>query len=229
MSEPLFHTLVVAFVATHLAPFLAPVAYARSERAHRGAWQTFPAGREIVEPSAYRSSGPVVTGHLERAPGLVRVAAASAIVFGAMFLPGLSWGLFGLVAGGFGLLSIPGLLIAAFLWRAGHSLLRGTAEGAVDAARIASVSFYFNALLVLGALSVAVLSRDSDALAVSALVGVYACCSIAQALLLGKAASLGAELHGETLEGVVEAKLPFVLRHLIERKRARVARRAAAA
>ncbi len=222
MSETIFDILAVACGLTHLAPVAAVVRYVKGERNHRQDWQAFALPPAVVDHSAYRSSGAIVVGHLERAPTLVRVAAASSIVFGSMFLPGLVWGLFGILAMGSGLLSIPGLIIAAYLWGAGHSLLRGTRESAVSAARIASASLYFNLFLVVGACAVVAISQEEAALGLSALVGGYACLSLVQAAILAKAARLVATFHGDDFEGVVDSHLPAVLRHLLSRKRSRL-------
>jgi hypothetical protein len=223
MGDIVFYVLATAFAGAHLAPLVAPLVYGRAEANHRHHWHAVALPPAVLEPSAYRSTGPVVVGHLERAPVLVRAAAASSIVFGAMFLPGLAWGLFGLIAAGAGLLSIPGLVIAACLWNAGHALLQGTKESAILAARVATAAFYFNVLLVVGALSVAVITQESPAVALSAFVGGYALLSIGQAVVLGKAASLLGTIHGDTFEGVVENHLPFVFRRLLAKKRERLA------
>ena len=222
MSETILGILTFAFGLTHLAPVAGAVSYVKGERKYRQEWQAFALPAAVVDHSAYRSSGAIVVGHVERAPTLVRVAAASSIMFGSMFLPGLAWGLFGILAMGSGLLSIPGLLIAASLWGAGHALLRGTRESAVSAARIASASIYFNLFLVVGACAVVTLARDEGALWLSALVGGYACLSLVQAAILVKAARRVATFHGDDFEGVVDSHLPAALRHLLNRKRARL-------
>jgi hypothetical protein len=233
MGDIVFCVLAAAFGGAHLAPLFAPLAYGRAEAKHRHEWHAVALPPTVLEPSAYRSTGPVVVGHLERAPGLVRAAAASSIVFGAMFLPGLAWGLFGLIATGAGLLSIPGLVIAACLWNAGHALLQGTKESAILAARVATAAFYFNVLLLVAALAVAVITHwgepvrlpctESAGIALCGFVGGYALLSIGQAVLLGKAASLMGTIHGDPFDGVVENHLPFVFRRLLAKKRERLA------
>jgi hypothetical protein len=222
MSSDAFAMLVMTgFAATHLAPFAAPFFYWRAEKETRALWQAKPLPARVLESAAYRSGGEVVTGHYERAPTSVRVAAASSIVFGSMFVPGLAWGLVGLVMMGAGLLSIPGLVVAACLWSSAHKLLRGDQEGAIASARAATGAFYFNVLLVLGAVLVALLAESQDVLPMAAFVGGYALLSIGQALLVAKAARTVGALHGDVVEGVVEDQLPFMLRRLIEARRAK--------
>ena len=221
MSDAFALFLMGSFAVTHMAPLAAPVFYLRTEERTRRSWQQIPLPKTVLEGTAYRSGGEVVTGHFERAPAVVRAAAASSILFGAMFVPGLAWGLFGLVVMGAGLLSIPGLIIAASLWTSGHKLLRGDQEGAISSARAATGALYLNVFLVLAAGLVALLTPNRDALPLAAFVGAYALLSIGQALLVAKAARTVAALHGDVIEGVVEDQLPFVLRKLIEARRAK--------
>lgn len=215
--------LLLAFGLAHLAPLAAPFVYRAAEAKHRAEWQEFTLPKVTLDVSAYRSGGPVVPGHLERAPALVRFAAASCFVFGSMFLPGLAWALVGLVAAGAGLLGIPGLIIAGWLWSAGRGLLRGTKEGAVSAARAATVSAYFNVFLVLGGISVTILAPDEGFRVLAAFTSFYACLSLAQAIVVAKAAHLVAEHHGDDFDTIVDSHLPIFLRHLLARKRLRAA------
>jgi hypothetical protein len=210
-----------AFVLAHLTPFASPFFYWRAERDTRSLWQVKPLPGRVLESAAYRSGGEVVTGHYERAPALVRVAAATSILFGSMFVPGLVWSVLGVLMLGAGLLGIPGLIVSASLWTSGHKLLRGDQEGAISSARAATGALYLNVFLVLAAASVALLTSSGDLLPFAALVGGYALLSIGQALLVAKAARTVAALHGDVVEGVVEDQLPFVLRKLLEARRAK--------
>ncbi len=226
MADATITALFGAFVLTHAAPLGGVVVYLREEAKSRAVWQAFPKAAEVLETSAYRSGGAVHTSHLERAPGVVRAAAATCFVMGAMFLPGLAWGLFGLIAMGAGLLSIPGLIIAAWLWMVGFKLLRGDPTGAVSAARAAAVSFYFNVLLILGSAFAAALAGEEAVIALAALVGSYAMVSILQAGLMAAAAREVGRQYSAVAEAEVSKSLPYALRELVDRRRARQVREA---
>ena len=60
--------LLLAFGLAHLAPLAAPFVYRAAEAKHRAEWQEFTLPKVTLDVSAYRSGGPVVPGHLERAP-----------------------------------------------------------------------------------------------------------------------------------------------------------------
>lgn len=214
---------LLALGAIHLAPVFAPLAYVRHERAYRANWQVVPL-EQVVESSAYRSAGSVVVGHMERAPTVVRMAAASSFVLGSMFVPGLVWALFGLLAAGAGLLGIPGLVVAARLWGAGHALLAGLREGAVSAARAARFSLWFNVFLVLATSATLALAGEEEARYLAVFTLAYATLSIAQALLVLRAAYVVAALHDEDTKREVESGVPSFLRHLLRQKRLRGAR-----
>ncbi len=83
--------------------------------------------------------------HGEGPPLFVRAAAIGAWVLGCMFLPGLLAGLLGLIVYGLGLISVPGLVVAARLFLLGGPLLRAepaAAEKARSVARLARVLNY---------------------------------------------------------------------------------------
>jgi len=210
--------LCLLFGATHLAPLYGPLAYVRYEKLHRPAWQAFELAPITLEGSPYRVGGPVAAGHLERAPLVVRVAAGSCFVFGAMFWPGLAWALFGLIAAGMGLLGIPGLILAGWLWRVGRGLLEGTREGAASGARAATFSLYFNVLLAGATTAVIAAAPSADIVPVAVFTLVYALLSVAQALLVVRAARVVAAQHGEPFVGLVEDHLPFFLRRRAARR-----------
>ena len=88
MSEAFFDGILIVLGLAHVAPMLAPIAYVRSERSHRRAWEQMPLPARPLAESIYRTGAPVIPGYVGRAPGLVRLAAASCYVFGAMFVPG---------------------------------------------------------------------------------------------------------------------------------------------
>src|SRR4051812_23268921 len=81
----------------------------------RWRWREVETGQVPVmtgEDSPYRAGGTVPT-HLGDAPRSVQLAAFTCFLFGQMFVPGLLTGIFGLLAFGIGLVSIPGLITAA--------------------------------------------------------------------------------------------------------------------
>lgn len=214
--------LLAAFAGVHLAPVAAIPLYFRRERELRGHWQTVALPARAVEGSAYRSGGAVVTAHLERAPAVVRWAAASCFVFGAMFLPGAAWAVVGLFAGGLGVTAVPGLVIAALLWSAGTAVLRGERAAYFEGLRAAKASGALNVLILGLAIAAAVLSHDEGFVKLALFTGAYAVASLAQAALLAKAALRIGALHAEPSSSeVAEAPLPPHLAQLLERKRAR--------
>jgi len=181
MSDAFFEGLAITVGLAHLAPLFAPIAYVRSERAHRPAWEQMPLPARALDASVYRTGAPVVAGYVGRAPGLVRLAAASCYVFGAMFVPGAAVAFIGVFAAGLGLLGLPGLVIAAKVWGAGGRLLAGTRRGAAEAATSAKIALWFNVVLI-------ALSFVFWMLGVEAFLGIvvasYALLSIGQALLV---------------------------------------------
>jgi hypothetical protein len=109
-----------------------------------------------------------------------------------MFVPGIVMGLFGLVAGGLGFCSIPGLITAAKIYRAGLALLRRQPRlayfRALDAAAWA---LWLNGVILAGSLVLLAtpLRPNSGAgLGLFAFVDGYGVVSIFQALLLRRAA-----------------------------------------
>lgn len=221
MSDFIGAMLLSVFAGLHLAPAAAIPLYFKRERELRGLWQTVALPAQPVESSAYRSGGAVVTAHLERAPALVRWAAASCFVFGAMFLPGAAWAIVGLFAGGLGVTGIPGLVIAALLWSAGIALLRGDRAAYFEGLRAAKASAVLNVLILGLAAAAAILSHDEGFVRLALFTGAYALASLGQAALLAKAALRIGELHAEPAPEVAEPSLPPHLAQLLERKRAR--------
>lgn len=107
--------------------------------------------REAVVPRL-RADGP---------PGVVRAAAVGSWALGAMFIPGLGAGLFGLLLMGLGLVSVPGLILAARLFLLGAPLLRAEPEAAVKARALARFARVLN-YVVLGLCGVAVATMVPD-------------------------------------------------------------------
>ena len=185
MSEAFFDGVMITLGLAHIAPLLAPIAYVRAERARRPAWEEMPLPARLLDASIYRTGAPVVAGYVGRAPRLVRLAAASCYVFGAMFVPGAALALIGIFAAGLGVLGLPGLVVAAKLWGAGGRLLGGTRRGAAEAATSAKIALWFNAVLLAPALVFWLLDVEFF---LPAAVAMYALLSIGQALLVLRAA-----------------------------------------
>ena len=101
--------------------FAASLPYVFVEGRWRWRWREVQAGRVAADGAdggIYRAGGEVPR-YLHEAPRLVRWTAFSCFLFGQMFAPGLVVALFGLMMAGVGLLSIPGLITAAKIYRVG--------------------------------------------------------------------------------------------------------------
>ena len=141
-------TLEVVCCSGLLAGFVGSAAaiYILAERQHRPQWATVPLPAVQVGDGAYRASV-VVPGYASRAPRPVRFAAFGSLLLGQMFVPGLLMGLFGLLAMGLGLVSVPGLIVAARVWVSGLHLLSGTPDRLRKARASARLSARYNVLL----------------------------------------------------------------------------------
>lgn len=109
--------------------------------------------RDAVVPR-FRADGP---------PMEVRLAALGSWILGAMFVPGLLMGLIGLVMMGLGLVSIPGLILAARLFLLGRPLLLGEPGAAARARSLAQFARILN-YVVLSICGVGLLSQVPDVL-----------------------------------------------------------------
>lgn len=109
--------------------------------------------RDAVVPK-FRSDGP---------PMEVRLAALGSWILGAMFVPGLLMGLIGLVMMGLGLVSIPGLILAARLFLLGRPLLLGEPGAAARARSLAQFARILN-YVVLAVCSVGLMAQVPDVL-----------------------------------------------------------------
>lgn len=159
-------------------------------------WAPQQVGTRRLDAGSYREAEVPVYGEAG-APRAVRVAAVGSWVLGTMFVPGLLLGLIGLFAAGIGLVSVPGLVLAARLFQLGTPLLRGDAEAAPRARAAARYAVVLNifvliASLIAGAFVMPGLLRGSgDASAsLAMIVGVmaYAALSLVHARLLDKSA-----------------------------------------
>lgn len=178
--------LVVAFVAL----LAAALPYVFVESRWRWRWREIEVGRVAADGGGggiYRAGGEVPR-FLGAAPPLVRAAAFSCFLFGQMFVPGLLLGVLGMVMGGIGLVSIPGLITAAKLYRAGLALLRREPRAAYFRARDAAAwALWLNGILMCGSLLALPLLRHPTGWAVAGVLDGYGLLSIAQALLLRQA------------------------------------------
>ncbi len=110
-----------------------PVAKWRAARRDAlGLWTPHATASEQVG-DGYRGA-PVTRMVADGPPRVVQVTAVLSWVLGTMFVPGLLGGLVGLIAMGFGLLSVPGLVLAWRNFKLGEPLMRGDFE-AIDRAR----------------------------------------------------------------------------------------------
>ena len=189
--DPLAALAVVALAMASLAA----LPYLIVEGRWRWRWQEIERGRVAVDGAAgvYRSGGEVPR-YLVEAPRLVRVAAYSCFLFGQMFVPGLVMGMFGMVAAGIGLVSIPGLITAAKVYRAGLALLRRQPRVAYFRARDAAAwALWLNGIALGGSfllMATPLRPMSHSAWGIMAFVDGYGVASILQALLLRRAARL---------------------------------------
>ena len=167
--------LVVYFVAIPAVPYL------EHESRHRERWRRLrPVPVAEAEPG-----GPFRGRASEReylveelgAPRLVKAVSVVSLVLGHMFIPGLLVGLLGLVAYGLGLLSIPGLVLAAGIYRNAFGLLRCEPEAAAKARRLADFAVVLN-VVVMGVASLLMLI---DLWGLGLFISVYAVISLLHA------------------------------------------------
>jgi hypothetical protein len=168
----------------------AAASYLIVEQRWRWRWREVEIGRApIGDPpgGAYRQAGTVPV-FMERAPRLVRLAAFSSIAWGQWCVPLLLLALLLLLAGGLGVLLIPGVIGKAKLYRAGLLLLRRTPQplSSVNEVRDAANWAFSTNGLVLGASML--LSVATGEMVIFVIWGAYSMIGITQALLLRRAA-----------------------------------------
>jgi hypothetical protein len=199
-----------------MPPLFAWLHYRDHERTSQVWWRERVIPQTVNESAAYRASAMVGGGYLQHAHNEVRWAALSSLLLGSMAVPGLLLGLVGIVAGGVGITSVPGLMVAVALWRCAAPLLSGKQEGAEQAARAARWSLRLNWLILvlcLGFLAVAAIKHGDSVIALlTGFVASYALLSMAQAVLVCKAAVRVAQELGADAELRVYHALPFYLR-----------------
>jgi hypothetical protein len=182
--------LVIAFVML----FAASLPYVFCESRWRWRWREIATGTVAADGTAagiYRAGGEVPR-YLHEAPRLVRWTAFSCFLFGQMFVPGLVVGLFGMVMAGIGLCSIPGLITAAKIYRAGFALLRRQPRLAYFRARDAAAwALWLNGVILAGSFFVMLTPigpTSRSGFQLLAFIDGYGVASILQALLLRRAA-----------------------------------------
>jgi hypothetical protein len=140
------------------------------ERRHRARWQP-------VRP---------------RAPGAIRRTALWSIYMGQMALPGGLMGLYGLLAGGIGLISIPGMILAIRIWRLGYAMLRRDPGAEREARALHRFAVVLNTVLIAIALIIQVYV-GWDFLPVTLFFAGYGAISFAHAEAMRRCADLLAE------------------------------------
>jgi hypothetical protein len=187
--------LVIAFVML----FAASLPYVFCESRWRWRWREIEAGRVAADGTSagiYRAGGDVPR-YLHEAPRLVRWTAFSCFLFGQMFVPGLAVGMFGMVMAGIGLTSIPGLITAAKIYRAGFALLRRQPRVAWFRLRDAAAwALWLNGVILVGSFLVMLTPIRPSAHAgyeLLAFIDGYGVVSILQALLMRRAARVWEE------------------------------------
>ncbi len=158
-------------------------------------WAPRVTGTQKVAAGQYREASAPTFGEPEP-PLMVKLAALGCWGLGQMFVPGLALGLFGLLVL-IGLVSIPGLILAAKLFRLGGPLLRGEIESAAKARSLATFARVLNGITVAIVGVSAAMSLGSSGNAASRLLGAalfaapilfYAMISLVHAKLLDLAA-----------------------------------------
>lgn len=201
-----FTLLLLYFVVVPALTFL------RKEQRYRDRWrrrwqvvvpEAAPGGpfrdEDGDEPSRYMAEQP-------GAPRVVKVVAVTSLVLGHMFVPGLLAGLCGLPFYGLGLVSIPGLLLAARIYRNAFGLLRCDPAAAAEARRLEELASILN-VLVLAVVGVCTLLWGLNALV--AFTAVYACISLLHGAGLRHAAAAIDAVHAGAFEVVTRDALPL--------------------
>lgn len=203
-----FGLFVLYFVVVPALTFL------RQEAKHRHRWrrrwqvvvpEAAPGGpfrdEDGAEPSSYR-----YMAEQPGAPRRVKVVAVVSLVLGHMFVPGLLAGLCGLPFYGLGLVSIPGLVLAARIYRNAFGLLRCDPRAAAEARRLEELATYLN-VIVLAVVAVLTLLWGLQALGV--FTAVYACISLLHGVGLRRAAAAIDAVHAGAFEVVTRDELPL--------------------
>lgn len=171
------------------------VTYTICERRHRWRWWRFE--RRIVEYDASpfrREPGPAPSPSFlaeGRAPTLIRRTALWSIYMGQMAVPGGLLGLIGVVFGGLGLLSVPGMILAVRIWRLGYAMLRRDPQAEREALELHRFAVRLNTWALVIAVIMPLL--EVKLLGISVVLVLYGAVSFAHAEALRRCAGLLAE------------------------------------
>jgi hypothetical protein len=180
--------IVLAVVGLGLA---AAVPFLITRARWRWRWREVESGRQPIlagDASPYRAAGSVPL-HLDDVPRGIQFAAYTCFLFGQMFIPGLLMGMFGLVAFGVGLVSIPGLVTAAKLYSTGFALLRREPRVAwIKAHNAAAWAMWLNGIVFAGSVLIELMpfraTELSGGLGLMLFINAYGALSVLQALYL---------------------------------------------
>jgi hypothetical protein len=162
--------------------------YTFCEKGHRSKWEHVQAGKLR-----------------RRAPRQIRRTALWSIYMGQMALPGGLLGLFGTLYAGIGLVSIPGMMLAIWIWRLGYAMLRRDPNAEQEARSLARFAFWLNVVGVVAAVLLFMAFPIAEMAVVSLTLLAYAGVSFAHARAMRRCAELlGAE---RRLDEAAAAKL----------------------
>ena len=167
--------------------------FTMSERRYRFRWLRFE--RRELEPhdSPFRRApGPAPTREVlvqHRAPKTIRRTALWSIYMGQMAVPGGLLGMVGLVVGGLGLVSIPGMILAIRIWRNGYAMLRRDPAAEQKARDLSTFAIVLNVIAVTAGMFT-VLFGGLPMLPVLAVLVAYAAVSLLHAVALRRCANL---------------------------------------
>lgn len=190
---------LTAFLAYFVA--IPAITFINYERTHRHRWRRF---EHVLVPATahtpFREVDPTTPWHaytIERhgAPNWVKVVVVTSLVLGHMFLPGLVMGLFGLMAMGIGLVSIPGLVLAARIYANAFAILRNDPLAATEARALRIFAWVLNVVVIIVAGGLVVATPELWAL--STFMMGYAMISLLHAEALGWVASAIDRAHRE--------------------------------
>lgn len=127
---------IVAITLTSVVA--AMLLFAWLERRGRGQWTRVPVATYVASQRPYRASE-VISQHLARAPGIVRLASFSSLAFAHLFVPLILLALVSYPFDGIAIPLIPGIALALLNWACAWLLL-ARSPNASQAARLAAVA-----------------------------------------------------------------------------------------